>query len=140
MLGCAAVQAMQSEVKELPRISVLRSRRRLFAYNADHITQIQYLFVSSQQFRQTVSRCPNDPIQSINKHAIIDFMKETHFYHQLYNVCYISSNPLVSHFLFTIRYSVISLSSKLMALNSLLCADVPLRNCSITHPTIPIDD
>jgi len=70
------------------------------------------------------------------------YIKETHFF-IISNVCYLNfyiiSKPWFYTFFFNISYLLL-LSiwwfykyNNFMALNSLLCADVPLRNCSLSH-------
>ena len=75
-----------------------------------------------------------DLFVSVDNHNIIDFIKETLFI-IVFNVCYftfyISSIALILHLPFILR-----IHSMLMAPNGLLCADVPLRNYSLTHSLI----
>jgi len=79
--------------------------------------------------------------QSVDNRTTIDVIKETQIYHQLlclfFQFC-ISSVALVLHFLLRfVSYYMILPSFSCVALNSLLCADVPLRNWSLTHNSAP---
>ena len=80
--------------------------------------------------------------RSIDNHN--DFIKETNLFINC-NVCYlnfyISSKPWFYTFFFyhslVVIYFMILQLQHFMPLNSLLCADVPLRNCSLTHAPCP---
>ena len=80
---------------------------------------------------------------SIDNKTIIDFIKETNFFINC-NVCYLNFYSRFKscfytfffyHFLLLLLLSISEFYNynNFMALNSLLCADVPLRNCSLTH-------